>query len=231
MRISVVIPAYNEEQYLPKTLASIARLTRQPDEVIVVDSFSTDRTQEIARQFGAKVIRAPKSTIGFARQKGLEAATGDIVAETDADTIVPPHWLTIIEQTLTRPGVAGTFGCYVVHDGKLPYRLYITLINPIMFWLFSRFGVYIPGGQNIAFWKNKAIEAGGYPVDFRSLEDYEIVRRLATVGKIVYRTDNTVVSAGRRGKEGWGMIWRVSRGFVRYIFLRKADTFSFPDIR
>lgn len=231
MRISVVIPAYNEEQYLPKTLEAISQLTRKPDEVIVVDSSSTDQTSNIAQQYGAKVIHFPKKTIGFARQKGLEAASGDVVAETDADTIVPTHWLTVIEQTLSAPGVSGTFGCYVVHDGKLPYRLFITLVNPTMFWLFSRFGVYIPGGQNIAFWKNKAIEAGGYPVDFRSLEDYEIVRRLATVGKIVYRTDNTVVSAGRRGKEGWRMIWRVSRGFVRYIFLRKADTFSFPDIR
>lgn len=231
MRISIVIPAYNEERYLPKTLKSLTRLTRQPDEVIVVDNNSTDKTPKIAQQFGAKVIRVPKKTIGFARQKGLEAATGDIIAETDADTVVPPHWLTIIEQTLTMPGVSGTFGCYVVHDGKLPYRLFINLANPIMFWLFSRFGIYIPGGQNIAFWKNKAIESGGYPVTFRSLEDYEIIRRLAKVGKIIYRADNTVISSGRRGNEGWSLIWREAKGYLRYVATRKADTFSFPDIR
>src|SRR3990167_3170408 len=101
MRISIVIPAYNEEKYLPHTLQSIQKLLRKPDEIIVIDGESTDQTGAIAKQFGAKVIRIPKTTIGAARQAGLVAATGEIVATTDADTIVPTLWLNKIETALT----------------------------------------------------------------------------------------------------------------------------------
>src|SRR5574341_1532560 len=94
MTISLVIPAYNEEKYLPAILASIAKLKRQPDELIVVNASSTDKTAEIAKSFGARVITAEKKTIGYSRQLGLRAAKGDIVAFTDADALLPPDWLT-----------------------------------------------------------------------------------------------------------------------------------------
>ncbi len=231
MDISIVIPAYNEERYLSKTLSSIARLHRQPDEVIVVDNSSTDATARIAQQFGAKVIRVPRKNVGLARQRGLEAATGDIVASTDADTIVPPLWLTTIEEALTKPGIVATFGHYVVADGKLPYRLWVNYCMPVLFWLMAPWGLYLPGGQNIAFWRKKALAVGGFPIDFQGGEDYEIMHRLSTTGKIIYRVDNIVVSSGRRGNEGFTFIPRVVKGHLRYFFTGKADSFSFPDIR
>ena len=89
----------------------------------------------------------------------------------------------------------------------------------------------MPGGQNIAFWRKKGIEAGGFPVDFKSVEDYEMMRRLSKVGKIVYDTKNTVLSSGRRAKEGAAMITRSIKGMTRYFLTGKADTFGFPDIR
>src|SRR5437879_410088 len=103
MKISVVIPAYNEEEYLPKTLASLQAMDRKPDEVIIVDASSTDHTGQVIKKFGAKHILVQHRGIGFARQKGLEAATGDIVACTDADTTVPHNWLTRITETLSKP--------------------------------------------------------------------------------------------------------------------------------
>jgi len=231
MRISVVIPAYNEEKYLTKTLASLTALIRKPDEVIVVDCSSTDRTAEIAQKFGAKVITREKKTVSYARQEGVNAASGDVIAMTDSDTLVPPLWLTRIEQSLSGPGIVATCGCYIVYDGKLLYRLFINTFNPIMFWVISLFKIYIVGGQNMAFWKKSVLTAGGFPVDFQSLEDLEIMRRLASVGKVIYRTDNTVMSSGRRSNEGWAVTVRVGKGYLRYFLKRKADTFSFPDIR
>src|SRR5512143_1531574 len=99
MTISVVIPAYNEEKYLPRTLESLKKLDRKPDEIVVVDGGSTDKTASIAREHGATVITVAHRGIGFARDKGLMKATGDIVAYTDADTVVPHDWLTKIETT------------------------------------------------------------------------------------------------------------------------------------
>src|SRR5258706_9663525 len=105
MTISVVIPAYNEQKYLPKTLESLKKLDRKPDQIVVVDGGSTDATATVARAHGATVITVAHRGIGYARDKGLEKATGDIVAFTDADTVVPHDWLVKIEETLSRPKV------------------------------------------------------------------------------------------------------------------------------
>lgn len=232
MTISVIIPAYNEEKYLPRTLDTIRALDRKPDEMIVVDGGSTDKTAAVAKAHGARVITIPHRGIGFARQKGLDAASGDIVAFTDADTIVPKDWLTKIEQTLSRPGVVGVFGNFIVPDGWLPYRLYVNTIQQVGNWLWWHI-LRVPWapGQNTAFLRQAGINAGGYPVDYKIAEDIEMVRRLMKIGKLVYRPDLLVISSGRRGNEGIGLLTRVLKVFVYYFLFRRADIIGFPDIR
>ena len=89
MKISVVIPALNEEKLLPELFESLKNQTRKSDEIIVVNGGSTDRTVAVAEHFGARVITVPRITIGYSRQQGLLAATGDVVAFTDADVLLP----------------------------------------------------------------------------------------------------------------------------------------------
>ena len=85
MPLSVVIITFNEEHNLPRTLESV----KWADEIIVVDSLSTDRTVEIARTFGAKVFVEPWK--GFAAQKNsaINKATCDWILSIDADEVVP----------------------------------------------------------------------------------------------------------------------------------------------
>lgn len=231
MTISVVIPAYNEEKYIPATLESVNRLARKPNEIIVIDGGSTDNTKKVSQKHGARVVTIAHRGIGFARQKGLEAASCDIIAFTDADTIVPVDWLTKIEETLSRKHVVAVYGPYVVDKGWAPYVLFSNYVQPYL-WLFLQFiGLPIAPGQNTAFLRAKGVEVGGYPIDFKAAEDIEMIRRLRTVGKVVYRFDNRVLSSGRRGDEGWSLIPRMMKGLILYYTTRKADTFHFPDIR
>lgn len=231
MKISVLIPAYNEEKYLPDTLVSLQKLDRKPDEIIVIDGESTDKTPDVAKQNGATVVTVPHRGIGFARQKGVEASSGDVVAFTDADTIVPHDWLTIIEETLSRPGVVGMFGTFHVPDGWWPYRFQINVIqtplNQFMNWL----GMPFACGQNMAFFRQKGLNAGGFPLDFKIAEDIEMARRLKTQGKVIYRPDSVVTSSGRRGDEGFGLFIRIPKAFVYYFLFRKANKIGFPDMR
>lgn len=231
MKISVVIPAYNEEKYLPKTLASLELLERKPDEVIVIDGGSTDKTASVARSLGARVVTIEHRGIGYARQKGIEAAKWDIIAFTDSDTIVPANWLTIIEETLSVPRVVGVFGIFKVPDGWWLYRYYVNLIQPILNYIYYAFGIPMAPGQNIAFWKEKAVSVGGFPIDFKIAEDIEMARRLQTVGKVAFRTDLVVTSSGRRGNEGPTLMLRVLKAFIFYFVFRKANTIGFPDER
>jgi glycosyltransferase involved in cell wall biosynthesis len=92
MRVSVIIPAYNEEQCLPETLERIGHalsIISCPSEIIVVDNDSQDGTKQIAEAFGAKVFLEEKHNISRVRNTGVENSTGDVLIFIDADTLVP----------------------------------------------------------------------------------------------------------------------------------------------
>ncbi len=92
MRISIVIPAFNEERLLPETLAFVKEAMtafsarRWETELIVCDNNSTDRTADLARAAGAEVVFEPVNQISRARNRGAQAATGDWLVFVDADS-------------------------------------------------------------------------------------------------------------------------------------------------
>ena len=91
--ISVVIPAYNMERFLPQCLASVRAQTLAPQEVFVVDDGSTDGTARVAEELGATVLRRPNGGIGAARNTGVQYATGEWIALLDADDSWAPQKL------------------------------------------------------------------------------------------------------------------------------------------
>src|SRR5207253_4607314 len=106
MKFSVIIPAYNEEQYLPRLLKSIeiARSNysggRGEIEVIVADNDSSDATAEIAREHGARVVHVAKRRIAAARNGGARAARGEIVCFIDADSAVHPQTFDAVDKAM-----------------------------------------------------------------------------------------------------------------------------------
>ncbi|HEX8932548.1 MAG TPA: glycosyltransferase family A protein, partial [Patescibacteria group bacterium] len=98
MKISVIIPAYNEEKYIGACIESLLKQNRLPDEIIVVNNNSTDQTAAIASQYPVKVINEKEQGITPARNRGLNEAQYDIIARTDADTILPPDWIEKIKK-------------------------------------------------------------------------------------------------------------------------------------
>ncbi|HNT89861.1 MAG TPA: glycosyltransferase family A protein, partial [Candidatus Hydrogenedentes bacterium] len=100
IQFSVVIPAHNEEAVIALCLRSLEAMDypRERYEVIVVDDASTDRTAEIAREFGARVITEKCASIAAVRNRGAREARGEIIAHLDADMIVDPLWLKRAEE-------------------------------------------------------------------------------------------------------------------------------------
>ena len=103
MKVSVIIPAYNEEKYLPKTLehirSALSRLTC-PFEIIVVDNESEDRTRQVAESFGAGVFTESEHNISRVRNTGAQNSTGSILIFVDADTFVPETLLQRIAEVM-----------------------------------------------------------------------------------------------------------------------------------
>jgi glycosyltransferase involved in cell wall biosynthesis len=120
MRLSIVIPAYNEQDYLPDclrhVLAEIAR-SASPGavEVLVVDNASTDATAAVAAAIpGVRVVHEPRKGLTRARQTGLEASTGAVIGYVDADTRVPAGWIDrVLNAFADDPAVVCVSGPYI----------------------------------------------------------------------------------------------------------------------
>ena len=130
MLVSVVVPAYNEDKYIVKTLQGIKALDRNDFdvEIVVVDGNSTDKTVDVCKKSGVRVVLWKHGTIGEARQKGIDEARGEIIAMTDADSDVPKDWLVKHIEALKRESAVGSFGPYKVYDEDKK-TLFSILIN------------------------------------------------------------------------------------------------------
>src|SRR5579885_325538 len=93
--VSVVIPAWNEEEGILHTLISLANTTAQiPVELLVVDNNSTDGTAALLKELGIKTLLETKQGVGHARTAGLHHAKGKYILTGDSDTLYPPGWIT-----------------------------------------------------------------------------------------------------------------------------------------
>ena len=200
--ISVIIPAYNEEQSIRDCLISLSNQTipRDSYEIIVVDGGSVDNTIEIAKEYADLVFVQESPKVGGARNDGALRAKYDIIATTDADTVLPPHWLEQTEKLFTDPDVVQIFGPVTPKEGGILNAFYLSLANN-----FARIGYYtklfyFTLGCNTAFRKNTFIEAGMYHV-VDAGDDLEIPRRMITYGKIVFSEKLKVGFSMRRYTE------------------------------
>lgn len=219
--VSVVIPSHNEEQCMLQILESLAQQQFSGTmEVVIVDnnsdrvgqktargeySIKDDLGAEIARQAGAVVLEyndmhTSHAKIAYARQRGLDVARGIYILSTDADTIVPPGWVSELYQKLQEPGVTWVGGHILHYDGsefaKL-VSLVFTLAREISFLTKTLDGFTT---QNMAFRKQDTIRIGGYDLKKRYCEDLDLARRLAEIGRPVLANSEAarVWSSGRR---------------------------------
>ena len=179
-KVSVVVCAYNAADTLDDCLASLGRL-RYPDfEVIVVNDGSRDETGDIARRYPVRVISVPNGGLSAARNIGLSAATGEIVAYTDADVRVDPDWLTYLVQPFLTSDVVGSGGPNVVpaDDPFVAQCVARAPGGPTHVLLDDRIAEHVPG-CNMAFRREALLAIGGFnPVYLRAGDDVDVCWRL-----------------------------------------------------
>ena len=217
-RISVVIPAFNEERHIAACLEAFTRQTiAEPFEVIVVDNASTDRTAEVAGYFADRltlqIIREPKKGRGAARAKGFASARGEIIFSTDADTLVPPDWITSFSGDITGGRFVAIAGIGKVKDSGWWTNVVVSTCHPISLRICRMvIGYFILNGFSFAVRRDAYFASGGFDPDFDGQEDVDLSKRVAKIGKILFRTDIPVTMSGRRFQRG------LLRGLFEYLY-------------
>lgn len=226
--LAVIIPAFNEAEYLARTLAGInSSLKNQNDvTVIVVDNASTDGTSEIANAFGSHVVYERSKGISHARQAGLESVppSTKYVLTTDADSVVDTNWLEVHKKTLIDPDTVASYGLIrFISDIDLRFvdRLLLsgyTFAADIVHSINNHHKSFVCGGANMGYKKDAANVCGGYNRHLNRGEDTDILAKLSVSGK-VSKNDSVVVTSSRR-ITGEGILQhslgRLKDNFLRY---------------
>ncbi len=244
MRISFVIPAYNEEHLITSCINAVKRELARGDydaEIIVVDNASTDRTNAIARaQAGVYVVEEPRKGLTFARQAGYAASTGDLIANIDADTLLPQGWIeTVLDIFENHNRVVALSGPYIYYDLSPTERFFVSVYYRFAYLLhwFNQnvlhVGAMLQGGNFIL--RRSAFEKiGGFDTSISFYgEDTDIARRMSKIGRVVWTFDLPMFTSGRRlRKEGViTTAWHYAVNFFSVTLAHKPITDEYTSIR
>lgn len=238
MNLSVVIPAYNEEKYIGGTLEElIAHAGKDIYEIIVVDNASTDKTAEVAKKFKkVKVIREDQKGLTKARQAGLMAAKGDLIAYIDADTHIKPGWFhKVIREFEKNKKLVCLSAPYSLYDVSKWKRLIVwTYWNVFAYPTYKLLMQYMVLGANFVARRSVLLKIGGFNENIAFYgEDTDIARRLHRVGKVKFLRKPLVTSSARRMEaEGWAKIGlEYVTNFISEIVQHKPVTQEYKDHR
>jgi len=207
MKISVVIPVYNEEKYIKKCLDSLMKQTEKPDEIIVVDNNCTDKTISIVKKYkNVKVIKEERQGITAARNAGFNKAVSDIIARCDADTILPDNWLKTIKKifslnksvvAITQPVIFYDIPLFSQMTTFMVSLFYIYLLIPRLF-----IGAYPLVGPALAITKKVWNQVKNEVcLDDRLVhEDIDLSFHIRKYGKIYLNKEVVIKASGRRAK-------------------------------
>ncbi len=249
MKISFVIPAYNEQKMIGKCLTSVfAEIKRAQKkykgfqaEVVVVDNASTDKTREEALKFsGVTVVQESLKGLVYARRAGWVASEGALVANIDADTKVPSGWLsTVLDAFAADSRLVALSGPYYYYD--IPaWKRGLVKVFYFLGWLMHLLnhhvfhkGAMLQGGNFIL--KRTAWDAaGGFDISISFYgEDTDVARRISEQGKVVWTWRLPMHTTGRRlEKEGLiKMSWLYTINHLSILWRGKPATQKYSDVR
>ena len=212
MRVSVVIPALNEERHLGQLLSDIKRQTQSPDEVIVVDAGSTDATVDIAKRSQAVVLHG-ELPVARGRNLGGFSATGDLIFFLDADTRLAKTFFEDFVSELERRGLDIACPRYLPHDSTPTIRAIHAFWNMLL--KASESTLPSGAGHCIALRSKLFQESRGFDPSLK-FDDIELVRRLSKGRRFSLVGASVFVSDRRYREEG------VLRAFLLHLLMAPA---------
>ncbi len=244
MRLSFVVPAYNEEAYLAACLESILTQTRTlavSSEIIVVNNASTDGTAAIAARYPeVLLVDEPRKGLTHARQAGFERTSGDLIANVDADSRLPDGWIQqVLAEFDARPAMLALSGPLVYFDVTPSQAILVRVFYSLAYISYAlnrfvfRVGSMVQGG-NFVVARRGLERIGGFnlAIPFYG-EDTDVARRLNEIGQVRFTFQLKMLSSARRLKKE-GILTMALRYTVNYLwttFRERPFTNEHLDIR
>ena len=211
--ISFVVPAYNEEKYLAATLASIHAAARElalEYEIVVADDASTDRTAELAREGGARVVPTSNRQIAKTRNAGARAATGDRLVFVDADTRIDASVVRAAMNALDAGAVGGGAAPRFEGDAPCWAHVSIAMVVAAMRLMNLAAGCFV-------YCRRDAFEAvGGFDERIFAGEEIYLSWALRRRGRFVMLREEILTSPRKiEGRTAWEILWMTIRLLLR----------------
>jgi len=196
--LSIIIPTLNEEEYLPLLLGGIKKQKFNDYEIIIADAGSKDKTVEIAKNYGCKIVSGGSPAEG--RNEGAKIAKGDIFLFMDADNIFLPENLLkqLIKEFERRKLGVASFPIYPNGNGidKFAYSVYNWWVNSI-----QKFLAYAT--NSVLVKKEICQKIGGFNKEIKIGEDHDFAKRASKIGKFGFiKTEPVLTSTRRFAREG-----------------------------
>lgn len=230
MKFSFIIPALNEEEYIGRCIDSIKKQGEGVFEIIVVDNGSTDKTTEIARKKGCKVIFEKEKGISPARNRGAREAKGNYLCFIDADGELKENWLKVAKETLQKRNEVAVSGLNIfVHESvvkRIWYNTFTLLAFTGIFLvkvLFDRAFLF----NNMAIKKTKFLKTGGFE-NVLGEEIWFSIKYWKMGGKGAFNP-KMVVYYSSRGFDEEGFIKTLLFWFVTMSLKKKPDNYSYKN--
>jgi len=205
MKVSVVVPAYNEENYLGNCLDALMKQEEKPDEIIVVNNNSTDKTVDIAKKYDVRVVNETEQGMIQARNRGFNEAQHEIIARTDADTMVPSDWIKKIKQHFINNDVVAVSGEATTYDLSNELARQAAIQSQKSYFILMRTAL----GHDCLLGPNMAIRKSAWEKVKNTVclndndvhEDIDLAIHIASVGEIKHDKTLIVNSSFRRFKK------------------------------
>jgi O-antigen biosynthesis protein len=214
-RVSVVVCAHNAERTIGECLDRLAALDYPDYEVIVVDDGSTDATADIVAERDARLIRTPNEGLSSARNTGLEACTGSIVAYIDSDAYPDPQWLKYLAASFLDSDHAGIGGPNIAPADSPRVAQCVARApgGPIHVLLSDLEAEHIPG-CNMAFRREALAAIGGFDPRYRAAgDDVDVCWRIRERGETLGFSPAAMV--WHHPRDSVRAYWRQQRGYGR----------------
>jgi len=225
--LSIIIPTLNEEDLLPKLLRSIKRQRFSDYEIIIADADSTDGTKEIAKKFGAKLVKGGLPAVG--RNQGVKVAKGDLLLFLDADVILPKKFL---EEAIREFDKRNLDVASIQLDPQTSKRIIKFFFERFYNYPVKKLERFLPyGAMGYLIKKELHQKIKGFDEKIKLCEDHDYVRRAAKFGKFgVLKNVKISISLRRFYKDGWlKVILKYTSAELHYHFLGpiKSDIFNY----